>query len=260
VNIVNWISLDTPNDEVLVVFGPSKSLPLWKFPARFTFERLPDEVNNWPAMDRYVQTQTPDYIIIDDDTARRRRQALSDYFQRDNELVVIKQIPPGWALDFVYPGLPCRWCVFSLVDDKVQPLASFDNGIQLLAQRTQTSISEFGVEDQSSLRVTLTWRAQKPVSTDYTTFVHLTAPDGFVKAQSDQQPFAGAHPTSHWTPGDILSDRYDIPLNDSVIPGEYLLLAGMYDPLTGERLAVTEGSIGPVPATVLLGPVEVTGE
>ena len=250
--IVQWLSRDHPDGAALVAFGPSKSLPLWKFPARFSFERLANEVDTWPVMQTYIQSQRPDYIIIDDDTARRRRQALSGYFQRENELVNFKQTPPGWALNFVYPALPCRWCIFSLAPD-TEPLARLENEIELL---DWTMTSPIELDHQSNLRITLTWRTQNPLNTDYTVFVHLTAPDGFVITQHDQQPFDQARPTTHWQPGEILADRYDLPLTD-IAPGEYLLLTGMYDPATGTRLPILAGPTGPAPATIQLGRITI---
>ncbi len=245
--IVQWLARDNPTAEALVAFGPSKSLPLWKFPARFTFKRLSYEIDTWPAMQLYLQSEEPDYIIIDDDTARRRRQALAGHFQRDNGLVLFEQTPPGWVLNFVYPSLPCKWCIFSPMGDK-QPLATLDGGIELLEWQT--------IDNRPNLRIILAWRSQALLPDDYTVFVHLTAPDGFVFAQRDQQPFAQARPTSHWRPGEVLADRYDFSL-DGIAPGDYLLLAGMYDPATGERLNVVEGTAGPAPATILLGSVQV---
>jgi 4-amino-4-deoxy-L-arabinose transferase-like glycosyltransferase len=253
--IVQWLSHDRPTGEALVAFGPSKSLPLWKFPAHFTFERLPVEIDTWSTLEAYLQTEAPDYLIIDDDTARRRRQALSGYFQRENELVLIEQIPPGWALDFVYPGLPCKWCIFSPVEDS-EPLARFEGGIELLSY----TVTSQPTDESASQRVILTWRTQASLSNDYTIFVHLTAPDGFVKAQNDRPPFAGALPTSHWRPGEVLADRYDLPLDGGVTPGDYLLLAGLYDPVTGERLKIVGGPVGPAPDSVLLGTVQITGD
>ncbi len=257
--IVQWLSNDRPAAEALVTFGPSKSLPLWKFPAHFTFERLPYGINTWPAMQSYLQTKTPAYIIIDDDTARRRRQALAGYFQRQDELVWFEQVPPGWALDFVYPGLPCQWCIFSPVADR-PPLASLEGGIELLDYTSPFTLGHpgpVGSPFAHSLRVVLTWRTQTPLPEDYTVFVHLTAPDGFVKAQQDRQPFAGARPTSHWVPGEVLADRYDLPIDEGITAGDYLLLAGMYHPASGERLAVLEGPAGPAPKTILLGEVRI---
>ena len=271
--VVQWLSRDRPAEAALIAFGPSKSLPLWKFPARFTIERLPVGIDAWPKLQGYLQTRAPDYIIIDDDTARRRREALAGYFQRTNEGVQFEQTPPGWALDFVYPTIPCKWCIFSPVKETTL-LATLAGEIELLKAAVVNG-SQDGWEagrivdtplpavdglihsEMDSLRVKLTWRTQQPLLTDYTIFVHLTAPDGFIKTQVDQPPFAGARPTSGWQPGEVFTDRYDLPIDESLTPGDYLLLAGMYDPTTGERLEVIEGPTGPAPTTVLLGSVRV---
>jgi|GEM_PF-1411684 len=267
--LLQWLAADNPNAGALVLFGPSKSLPLWKFPPRFTLERLPVGVDSWEAMQAYVQSQAPDYIIIDDDTARRRREALTGYFRREEGLVLFDRLPPGWTLAYVQPSIPCRWCIFSpTAAAEIPPLATLEHGLELLdwsvsGQTSPLTIhnSEFTISaDQNKLRVILIWQAASPPPTDYTVFVHLTAPDGFVITQRDQPPFGGARPTSHWQPGETYADRYELTLDDSVTPGDYLLLAGMYAPETGRRLAVLDGPTGPAPATVLLGRVEITGE
>lgn len=261
--IVQWFAVDNPNRPAKIAFGPSKSLPIWKFPARFTLERLPYEITTWEAMQTYVQEQSPDYIIIDDDTARRRRQALSGHFQRQDGLVAFRQIPAGWALDFAYPSIPCKWCVFSPAPPQdSQPLAILANGLELLNWR----VAGFAPNpetltigpDAPQLRVVLTWRARSTPPDDYTVFVHLTAADGFVKAQHDQPPFGGARPTLQWLPGEVYADRYDLLLEGAgLAPGNYLLLAGMYHPATDQRLPVLEGPGGPSPDSILLGQIQV---
>jgi 4-amino-4-deoxy-L-arabinose transferase-like glycosyltransferase len=260
--IVQWFAVDNPTGEALIAFGPSKSLPIWKFPAGFTLERLPYEITTWTAMQNYIREQRPDYIIIDDDTARRRREALSGHFQRRNGQVIFEQIPAGWSLEFVYPGIPCQWCVFSPAPPAATlPIATLENGIELLDWRTgQAGHDEAALAipaEQSELRVILTWRAKAPPPQDYTVFVHLTALDGFVKAQHDQPPFDSAYPTSRWQAGEVLSDRYMLHLDGSITPGDYLLLAGMYEPESGKRLSVLDGPTGPTSDTVLLGPIQV---
>ncbi len=268
--MVQWLSRDNPSGAALISFGPSKSLPLWKFPTRFTIERLPIDVNSWNAMEAYVQDRRPAYIILDADTVRRRRQALSDYFQyeSDRAQVLFENYPANWAFDLAYPEFPCRWCIFSPLAN-APSLATFEGGIELLQWRVASehdrgssasiSMSNSPATSHNSqfLRLILTWRTHVPPTADYTMFVHLTSGDGFVKTQHDRQPFDGLRPTSGWQPGLILADRYDLPLDDSLTPGEYLLLAGLYDPTTGERLAVVEGPHGPGPATVLLGAVRI---
>lgn len=278
--MVQWLARDWPEGEAFVSFGPSKSLPLWKFPARFTIERLPVEIDSWSAMETYVQEVRPNYIILDEDTVRRRRQALADYFgyQEDKGLVFFESYPAGWVFDLAYPDLPCRWCIFSPATVE-EPLATFENGVELLEwrmtpvtddqRRISLPVSQspnlpilrlHSGQTPQPLRLSLTWRTQQKLETNYTMFVHLTAPDGFVKAQQDQPPFNGVWPASQWQPGQLLADRYELELDESIAPGEYLLLAGLYNPATGERVPPVDGPAGPAPATVLLGKVEVGGE
>jgi 4-amino-4-deoxy-L-arabinose transferase-like glycosyltransferase len=252
-DVVGWLSRDT-TAEASVIFGPSKSLPLWKFPPNFTFERIPSTLNTWPALRDSITTQDPTYIILDDDTVRRRRDALAGYFQRQEGRITFEQIPPGWRLDYLYPGLPAQWLIFSPATGYAQPLATFAGGLELLDANTKPPV---WVDGKRVLRVTLTWRAERRQTEDYTIFVHLTAPDGFVKAQHDRPPFAGAYPTSHWQAGKVVADRYDLILDGSVTSGDYLLLAGLYRPATGERLPLLAGPAGPSPAAVLLTPLKI---
>ena len=266
--VVSWLAADRPSGEALVLFGPSKSLPLWKFPARFAVERLPVEVDTWPAMQAYVASRQPDYIIIDHDTARRRREALSGYFERlEEERVQFERIPPGWSLDFVYPDWPCKWCIFSPAPDG-PGLARLENGPELLAFRLAAGEPKppgaglaapmvQAAPDQHGLRLILSWTSRAEMSEDYTVFVHLAALDGFVKAQADRPPFGGVYPTSRWQPGEVLADRYELVLDNSVTPGDYLLLAGMYHPASGERLNLLSGPAGPGPGSILLGTIRI---
>ncbi len=78
-----------------------------------------------------------------------------------------------------------------------------------------------------------------------------------MKAQQDRQPFDGLWPTSHWRPGDILATHFDLPLDESLPPGEYLLVTGMYLLETGERLPLIEGPSAPSPNAILVGRVKI---
>jgi hypothetical protein len=112
------------------------------------------------------------------------------------------------------------------------PIALFDQGIQLHSYSYEVS--------DDSLTVTMIWSATEPVSDDYTIFTHLIDAQGTLIAQSDGPPREGYWPTSHWQPGEAVDSRHVIPLPNALPPGEYTLLVGMYNPQTGERLAVRE--------------------
>ncbi len=278
--MVQWLSTDNPDQAALVAFGPSKSLPLWKFPRRFDIERLPVDIDTWDKMETYIAKRQPDYLVLDEDTVRRRRQALSEYFQyqRDPDLISFEQVPPNWTLNYIHQALPCRWCIFTPIQAQQPPLATFANDLNLIdwrlieTSKTESNnelalasqedsftidSSQFSIVNSSPLHVSLTWQPTTSLSTDYTFFVHLTAPDGFVKAQQDQPPQNGLWPTSRWATGTAVSDQFELSL-ETVQPGEYLILAGLYDRNTGERVPLVNGDSGPAPATVLLGEITVT--
>jgi hypothetical protein len=56
--------------------------------------------------------------------------------------------------------------------------------------------------------------------------------------QVDSKPSNGSNPTWAWIPGEVVLDKVVLTLPDSVPPGQYSLLVGLYDPATAERLPV----------------------
>ncbi len=251
--VLKWLAADHPQGEVPVIFGPAKTLPLWKFPPRFDFTRIPIDMDTWPLLENYIASMSPEYIIIDSDTARRRRQALSEHFGYEQGVgVTIEQIPADWALIYIHNETPHRWVIFEPFETPATPLAAnFANQIKLLGYELISS----GEGPDRIVRVALYWQTLTELPQDYTFFVHLTAPDGFVVAQQDQQPFKALWPTTRWTPDNILADRFNISLGDHIQAGDYLLLAGLYNPQTGERLPLLSGPVAPSPDAVLLTPL-----
>jgi hypothetical protein len=90
------------------------------------------------------------------------------------------------------------------------------------------------------LQATLHWRALAPVGRDYTVFVQLLGPQG-VTAQYDGQPQGGGYPTSFWDAGEVVLDPVAIPIGKDVVPGQYRLIAGLYELASGQRLPVAGG-------------------
>jgi hypothetical protein len=60
-------------------------------------------------------------------------------------------------------------------------------------------------------------------------------------AQHDSPPNGGYTPTSIWLPGKEVVDRHGLVLPSDLPPGDYRLIAGLYNPTTGERLPVDQG-------------------
>lgn len=57
------------------------------------------------------------------------------------------------------------------------------------------------------------FRALQPVRRDYTVFVHLEGPDG-QRVVADHLPAGGFHPTSEWTPGEIVRTAVQVRMPD----------------------------------------------
>ncbi len=103
--------------------------------------------------------------------------------------------------------------------------------------------------------VTLAWQALGPIDTSYTAFVHLLDGEGRLVAQSDAVP-AGGYATDRWLAGEVVVDNHTLPIPEDLVPGSYLLVAGLYDAATGQRLvaAAAGGQVLPED-TVPLGEV-----
>ncbi len=127
---------------------------------------------------------------------------------------------------------------------------SLEGGITL-----QMMVADAAPRAGQPLRVGLTWRTRQPLSTDYTTFVHLLTRDGRYVAGFDGPPQNGYAPTSTWAVNAPIADYKAIRLPRDLPPGEYALEVGMYDPATGQRLAVTLE--GKTDSRLLIAPVVV---
>lgn len=92
--------------------------------------------------------------------------------------------------------------------------------------------------------LTLTWQANQPFETDYTVFIQAWQDNDQVMG-FDGPPVQGYYPTSLWEPGEVIVDVHPLDLS-TLPPGEYDLLIGFYDPVTGERLPAL-GPDGPLP-------------
>jgi len=92
------------------------------------------------------------------------------------------------------------------------------------------------VEAGGTLMLTLYWQAMTKLTKRYTVFTHVETDR--IWGQKDNPPVCGARPTTSWTPGEIIVDRYGVAINPNTPPGRYPLLVGMYEFSTGKRLEV----------------------
>ena len=107
--------------------------------------------------------------------------------------------------------------------------------------------------------LTLYWQALGQMDQDYTVFTHLIDSSNRIWAQQDSQPRGGQRPTSQWVEGDVVVDEYELVLGEGVPPGEYQIEVGLYDWVSGQRLAVSEGGQWVPESRVILGGVRLSG-
>ncbi len=115
------------------------------------------------------------------------------------------------------------------------------------------------LEPGQSLTVTLVWRSEaddtRPTHTSYRVFLHLVPsdphgrPGGAPVAQSDTVPANWRRPTTGWVFGEYITDLHILSIPADTLPGDYVLLAGLYDP-DGARLT-THRETGGVPLATI---------
>ena len=124
-------------------------------------------------------------------------------------------------------------------------------------------LGENRVRPGETLRLTLYWQAEAPVTTRYKVFTHLLgsrfnpATGNPLWGQHDSEPAENRRPTTAWLPGTPIVDPHPIPVAPDAPPGRYQIEIGLYDPLTGERLPVYDAGGEPVGDHIILTEVEV---
>jgi hypothetical protein len=98
----------------------------------------------------------------------------------------------------------------------------------------------------------LNWQPLQPIDTDYKVFVHVRDANGNVVFQNDKLPLNALLPMTRWQPGVLLRDAHAMVIPADVPAGTYQVLAGVYDPITGERVRTAQGN-----DAVTLGEVQV---
>lgn len=115
------------------------------------------------------------------------------------------------------------------------------------------------VEAGQTLHLSLYWKAQRTVTTDYSAFAHLIDPSWKIIAQQDNL-HPGRYPTSRWRGDEYNKDDHPIPVPAEPPPGRYLLVVGLYDPQTLQRLPVRPERGKPPEHAVILQSITVSAK
>ncbi len=149
------------------------------------------------------------------------------------------------SADFRYPLPPAN------VDTSGASSATFGDTLRFAlmsadADGDPLSGETWDVPAGATIHLNTVWSALQRPAQDYSVFLHLTADD-------DQQPLAQSdvliradsaadYPTGVWRPGDQFTDTLALTLPGDLPPGQYDLVAGVYDWQTGDRLATGAGA------------------
>jgi hypothetical protein len=110
---------------------------------------------------------------------------------------------------------------------------SFGGVMKLLGYELETESAQPG----DAFTLTLYWQSLVEMNEDYSVFIHLLGENELIVAQRDMYPGQGLYPTSLWSVGDTIANRYVLILPETVFtPNQAQLEVGLYDFATGERL------------------------
>jgi 4-amino-4-deoxy-L-arabinose transferase-like glycosyltransferase len=121
-----------------------------------------------------------------------------------------------------------------------QPLnITFDDRIELLG----AEVDRVAAQPGDPIKVTLYWRALRPIDRSYVEFVHLIDEQGIMVAQRDTWPGRGMYPTTLWQTGEVFADTLELYVPDGAFaPNNATLKVGLYEQ-DGPRL-VAQGAKG----------------
>jgi hypothetical protein len=98
-------------------------------------------------------------------------------------------------------------------------------------------LDDSGVQRGTRLWAALYWEALDTMEDDYSVFAHLVDARGVIIAQCDTYPGSGNDPTSGWTPGEAIRDRYPLDVPTVVLAqAPFRVRVGLYDAATGQRV------------------------
>jgi 4-amino-4-deoxy-L-arabinose transferase-like glycosyltransferase len=135
-----------------------------------------------------------------------------------------------------------RLATYALASDLQEvPLRPVDFGPAItLAGQAQPQNPQRAAPGNAVL-VQLRWDVAQDVSNRYKVSLQVLDAANQVLAQRDGEPVGGSRPTDTWRAGEQILDNYALPVPLGTPPGEYRLLAAMYDAESGQRLTHAGG-------------------
>ncbi len=133
---------------------------------------------------------------------------------------------------------------------------TLDQNLGDIARLVGATVDECEIDqDRCRLTVQLVWQARQETHVSYKVFLQFLGADGRPVAQADQipthqqvdLPTALTRPTTSWLAGEYLIDNHTFTIPVEQFESGLTLIAGLYDPQTGERLPTAEGGFVTIP-------------
>jgi len=88
--------------------------------------------------------------------------------------------------------------------------------------------------------LTVYWQARQPLTTNYSALAQLVDDENYLYGGQDNL-HPGTLKSTLWQPWGYVQDPHSVPIPPGTPPGDYFLVTGLYDPVTGVRLPVIDG-------------------
>ena len=120
--------------------------------------------------------------------------------------------------------------------DVERTTVEFGDNIELLAFKILPD-KEAKIGDEITIK--LYWKAKRPVSEDWTVFIHGDANRGGGRMIGDHTPANANYPTDRWEPGEIIEDVWKGRIPKHLASGRMEIRVGLFR--DEERLEITKG-------------------
>jgi uncharacterized membrane protein len=112
----------------------------------------------------------------------------------------------------------------------------FDNKLGIIGYTIPATTT---IRGGQTLHPILGWRTASRLPTRYRTRIQLLDSQGHVWAEYDGEPQEGHLPTTLWEPGKTIGDQYALSLPSTMPPGNYQLVASIFEIENERQLGVT---------------------
>ncbi len=236
--LMNW-SLDVLRTEYTVILTDDREMRVFSrdrggYRGVWLFSKHADlfekSLSGWQAEDI-------DYVLASGDTLQAQLMNTPQGAQYLDDLLLLKQFP---ALNDTQKWRGQSLYFYRIGRMQTETDALFGEMIRLVGydlmgvmQRGQT------------VQFTPYWQALAAPTADYNVYLHLRPADDLtsVAAQNDGQPVYN-RPSRTWVdPGEtLIGETFSLTIPADIVPGKYILLAGLYDYQTGGRLMTDAGT------------------